>query len=185
MAHQQQHGGSVLCGLLEDALRNHGKPEILNCDQGTQFTSEAFTGVLKSEGVSISMDGRGRAYDNIFVERVWRSVKHEDVYLNDYASMGELLIGLTKYFSFYSTERPHQAFAKKTPKTVYQSGKGGGAVIVDKFGATDDALVEACPVALRCTDGAFGQEINEQSEENGKQKLESKSRASAVQLCDK
>ena len=80
---------------LEDALREHCKPEVFNSDQGTQFTSEAFTGVLKREGITISMDGRGRAFDNIFVERLWRSVKHEDVYLNGYATMGELLIGLT------------------------------------------------------------------------------------------
>jgi len=93
---------------LEDALRKHCKPEVFNSDQGTQFTSEAFTGVLKREGVTNSMDGRGRAFDNIFVERLWRSVKHEDVYLNGYATMGELLIGLTKYFAFYNGERPHQ-----------------------------------------------------------------------------
>ena len=71
---------------LEDALRMQGKPEVFNSDQGVQFTSEAFTGVLKREEITISMDGRGRAYDNIFVECLWRSVKHEDVYLNDYAN---------------------------------------------------------------------------------------------------
>ena len=80
---------------LEDALRVHGKPEVFNSDQGVQFTSEVFTGVLKREEITISMDGRGRAYDNIFVERLWRSVKHENVYLNGYATMGELLLLLT------------------------------------------------------------------------------------------
>ncbi len=100
---------------LEDVLRHHGTPEIFNSDQGSQFTSVAFTDVLKREGVVISMDGRGRAFDNIFVERLWRSVKHEDVYLKGYASMGELLVGLTDYFVFYNGERPHQSLANKTP----------------------------------------------------------------------
>jgi putative transposase len=169
---------AVFCvDCLEDALRAHGKPEVFNSDQGTQFTSEAFTGVLKREEITISMDGRGRAYDNIFVERLWRSVKHEDVYLNGYATMGELLIGLTKYFSFYNTERPHQALANKTPQQVHQSGEGGGAVIVDRFGKKEDS-----PVALRCTGNAFGQENNEKSDEP---EIESKNRGSAVQLCVK
>lgn len=119
---------------LEDALRTHGKPGIFNTDQGAQFTSIAFTNVLKREGVTISMDGRGRAFDNIFVERLWRSVKHEDVCLNGYASMGELLIGLTKYFAFYNEERPHQSLGNQTPQTVYQSASGGGALIIDKYG---------------------------------------------------
>ena len=87
---------AVFCvDCLEDALRSHGTPEIFNSDQGSQFTSDAFTGVLKREGITISMDGRGRAFDNIFVERLWRSVKHEDVYLNGYGNMGELMLGLT------------------------------------------------------------------------------------------
>jgi len=87
---------------LEEALRSHGTPEIFNSDQGAQFTSEAFTGVLKREGVVISMDGRGRVFDNIFVERLWRSVKYEDVYLKGYATMGELMVGLAEY----STRHP-------------------------------------------------------------------------------
>ena len=121
---------------LEEALRNHGKPEIFNSDQGSQFTSDAFTGVLHREGIVISMDGRGRAFDNIFVERLWRSVKHEDVYLKGYATMGELMIGLAAYFAFYNSERPHQALNHKTPTDVYRSAIGGGALIVDKFGST-------------------------------------------------
>ena len=85
---------TIFCvDCLEDALRTHGKPEIFNSDQGAQFTSEAFTGVLKREGVTISRDGRGRVFDNLFVERLWRSVKHEDVYLKGYATMGELRVG--------------------------------------------------------------------------------------------
>jgi len=95
----------------------------------------------------ISMDGRGRAFDNIFVERLWRSVKHEDVYLKGYASMGELLLGLADYFAFYNGERPHQSLGNKTPDVVYRSAIGGGAMIVDKF----PRAVEDPPVPLRST----------------------------------
>jgi len=139
---------AVFCvDCLEDALRHHGTPEIFNSDQGSQFTSAAFTDVLKREGVTISMDGRGRAFDNIFVERLWRSVKHEDVYLKGYATMGELMVGLTEYFVFYNGERPHQSLANKTPDAVYRSAIGGGAMIVDKF----PRAVEDTPVPLRST----------------------------------
>jgi len=89
---------SFCVDCLEDALREHGKPEVFNSDQGSQFTSDAFTGVLKREGVAISMDGRGRALDNIFVERLWRNVKHEDVYLKGQAQMGKLTVGLAPIF---------------------------------------------------------------------------------------
>jgi putative transposase len=127
---------AVFCvDCLEDAIRTHGKPEIFNSDQGSQFTSDAFTSVLRRENITISMDGRGRAFDNIFVERLWRSVKHEDVYLKGYGTMVELTLGLTDYFAFYNDERPHQALGYKTPNYVYQSAVGGGAKIVDKFGA--------------------------------------------------
>ena len=119
---------------LEEALRAHGRPEIFNSDQGVQFTSEAFTGVLLREDIAISMDGRGRALDNIFVERLWRSVKYEDVYIKGYAHLPELLLGLTEYFAFYNSERPHQSLGYCTPDEVYRSGEGGGAKIVDKFG---------------------------------------------------
>lgn len=118
---------------LEDALRLHGTPEIFNSDQGSQFTSKAFTDVLKDAGVAISMDGRGRAFDNIFVERLWRTVKYEDVYLNGYANLGELTVGLSDYFQFYNSERPHQSLENLTPDAVYQSGLGGGASIPDHF----------------------------------------------------
>ena len=118
---------------LEQALQNYGTPEIFNTDQGCQFTSEAFTGVLLKKGIVISMDGRGRALDNIFVERLWRSVKHEDVYLKGYATTSELLIGLTEYFVFYNTERTHQSLDYSTPDEVYRTASGGGATIVDKF----------------------------------------------------
>jgi len=121
---------------LEDVLCSHGKPEIFNSDQGVQFTSEAFTEVLLREGITISMDGRGRALDNIFVERLWRSVKYEDVYLKDYTSLAELRKGLAEYLTFYNGERPHQSLEYNTPNAVYFSGEKGGAMIVDKFGET-------------------------------------------------
>ena len=118
---------------LEQALQTCGTPELFNTDQGCQFTSEAFTGVLNTHGIAISMDGRGRALDNIFVERLWRSVKHEDVYLKGYVTVPELLLGLTEYFVFYNTERTHQSLNYSTPDEVYRTASGGGASIVDKF----------------------------------------------------
>ncbi len=102
--------------------------------KGSQFTGEAFTGVLKREGIQISMDGRGRAYDNIFVERLWRSVKHEHVYLHGHGTVGELLAGLTEYFVLYNAERPHQALGNRTPDEVYRTAEGGGAIIINRFG---------------------------------------------------
>ena len=127
---------------LEEALQNFGKPEIFNTDQGSQFTSEAFTGVLLKKDIAISMDGRGRALDNIFVERLWRSVKYEDVYLQRYATLPELLFGLTNYFAFYNMERTHQSLGYETPDQVYRTGSGGGARIVDKFNTTGKTLLE-------------------------------------------
>lgn len=118
---------------LEEALEHYGKPEIFNSDQGSQFTSEAFTGALEGAGITISMDGRGRALDNIFVERLWRNVKYEDVYLKGYATVTELTVGLTEYFTFYNTERPHQALGNRTPDAVYTNGAGGGASIPDHW----------------------------------------------------
>ena len=139
---------AVFCvDCLEEALRRHGRPEIFNSDQGSQFTSDAFIDVLKRENIAISMDGRGRAFDNIFVERLWRNVKHEDVYLKGYASMGELMAGLTEYFAFYNGERPHQSLGQKTPDDVYRAGVGGGALIVDKY----PRAVDGTPVPLRST----------------------------------
>ena len=93
------------------------------------------TDVLRAHGIAISMDGRGRALDNIFVERLWRSVKHEDVYLKGYATLPELLLGLTEYFVFYNTERMHQSLDYRAPDEVYRTASGGGASIVDKFTA--------------------------------------------------
>jgi putative transposase len=107
--------------VLEAALAR-GRPEIFNTDQGAQFTSPAFTGRLLAAGVPISMDGRGRALDNVFVERLWRSVKYEEVYLQDYGKMGDAQRGLGRYFPFYNEERPHQALGYQTPLWVYGGG---------------------------------------------------------------
>jgi putative transposase len=104
---------------LKRAL-HRGKPEIFNSDQGSQFTSNAFTGILKEHEISISMDGRGRALDNIFVERLWRSVKYEEVYLHEYESVPQAIAGLRKYFDFYNSERLHQSLDYKTPEAVYR-----------------------------------------------------------------
>ena len=155
---------SFCIDALEEAMRLHGKPDVFNSDQGSQFTSEVFTKTLKDKQIAISMDGRGRALDNIFVERLWRSVKYEDVYLNGYATMGDLYIGLSKYFAFYNQDRPHQSLGDQTPNAVYASAQGGGALIVDKYqnrshdnagkeheaGESGDARGEI-PVSLRST----------------------------------
>lgn len=124
---------SFCVDCLDEALRHHGRPEVFNSDQGSQFTGHAFTDALHREDIQISMDGRGRAFDNIFVERLWRNVKYEDVYLNGYSTMTELTLGLTKYFAFYNDQRPHQALGYLTPKNVHVTGQGGGAKIVDRF----------------------------------------------------
>jgi len=123
---------------LEQALQLYGTPEIFNTDQGCQFTSEAFTSVLTAQEISISMDGRGRALDNIFVERLWRSVKYEDIYLKSYASVTALTLGLTEYFEFYNTERMHQSLGNSTPINVYRTACGGGAMIVDKYSVKEN-----------------------------------------------
>ncbi len=103
---------------LEEALAVN-KPEIFNTDQGSQFTSLAFTDRLKDADIKISMDGRGRALDNVFVERLWRSVKYEDIYIKDYQAVAELYLGLQEYFRFYNSERPHQAHGGIPPEMIY------------------------------------------------------------------
>ena len=136
---------AVFCvDCLEDALRAYGRPEIFNSEQGSQFTSDSFTGVLK----------------------------REDVYLKGYSAVGELLLGLTQYFSFYNVEHPHQGLQNRTPDEVYQSACGGGAMILDKYGAA-----EAIPIALRSTGTAFDEvELKTSGIQNDK------NRGSAVQL---
>ncbi len=104
---------------LERALRRHGTPHIFNTDQGAQYTSHEFTKVLKDKGIKISMDGKGRAMDNIFIERLWRSVKYEEIYVNEFQSVEQLRKSLKQYFDFYNHERPHQSFEGQTPAEIY------------------------------------------------------------------
>jgi len=104
---------------LEEALRQ-GRPEIFNTDQGSQFTDQDFTGVLSAQGVAISMDGRGRFSDNIFVERLWRSLKYEEIYLRAYENVAEARQGITGYFNFYNHERLHQALGYRAPRQVFE-----------------------------------------------------------------
>jgi putative transposase len=111
--------GSFCLEMLEEALEG-GRPEVFNTDQGAQFTASAFTGRLESAGVAVSMDGRGRALDNVFVERLWRSVKYEDVHIWCYETVPELRRGLGRYFGFYNEERPHQSLCDRTPGVVYR-----------------------------------------------------------------
>jgi putative transposase len=104
---------------LEEALARHGRPEIFNTDQGSQFTGEAFTGVLTRNGIAISMDGKGAWRDNVFVERLWRSVKHEEVYLRAYDTVAEARASIGRYLSFYNTRRPHSSLDRRTPDQAY------------------------------------------------------------------
>jgi len=104
---------------LNEAIETYGAPEIFNTDQGSQFTSEDFTGVLKQHDIRISMDGKGRWVDNVFVERLWRSVKYEEVYLRAYDSIGDARASLGRYFAFYNAKRRHQSLDRQTPDSVY------------------------------------------------------------------
>jgi putative transposase len=114
--------GSFCLEMLEEALRQ-GQPEVFNTDQGVQFTAAAFSGRLERAGVAVSMDGKGRCLDNIFVERLWRSVKYEDVYMRCYETVPELAQGLKRYFSYYNEDRQHQSLAYRRPAEVYRSGR--------------------------------------------------------------
>jgi len=107
--------------VLQEALARHGKPEIFNTDQGSQFTSIAFTGVLSENGIAISMDGKGRWRDNAFVERLWRSVKYEEVYLKAYETVSEARASIGRYFVFYNSQRPHASLDRLTPDQVYST----------------------------------------------------------------
>ena len=103
---------------LEEALDGYGKPEIFNTDQGAQFTSEAFTSVLLDAKITISMDGKGRCMDNVFIERLWRSLKYEEVYLNAYENVADAKAGIGSWISFYNVSRPHQALDYRTPTEI-------------------------------------------------------------------
>ena len=135
---------------LQQALRTGRRPDIFNTDQGSQFTSEAFTDVLKGNGIAISMDGKGRAFDNIMVERLWRTVKYEDVYIRDYQTPAEARLGLQRYFTFYNHRRRHSSLDNHTPGRVYGLVYEEG---LDRMmigcGRSVAANAAAAPVALR------------------------------------
>lgn len=109
---------------LEEALARHGRPEIFNTDQGSQFTSAAFTGVLQNHAIAISMDGKGRFLDNIFIERLWRSLKYEEVFIKAYATVAEARHGIGGYLAVYNNDRLHQALNYRTPREVFEAGAG-------------------------------------------------------------
>jgi putative transposase len=115
-------GADFCVEALEEALSRYGRPEIFNTDQGSQFTSDDFTGTLKDHGITISMDGKGRCMDNIFVERLWRSLKYEEVYLHAYATVAEAKAGIGAWLSFYNEERQHQSLGYRTPRQIYEGG---------------------------------------------------------------
>jgi putative transposase len=104
---------------VEEAIQRHGTPEIFNTDQGSQFTSQEFVGLIQGHGIQVSMDGKGRWVDNVFVERLWKSVKYEEVYLHAYDSVSQAREGLQRYFKFYNERRPHSSLDGKTPNSVY------------------------------------------------------------------
>jgi putative transposase len=112
---------SFCVDALEEAISRYGEPAIFNSDQGSQFTGGAFTSVLEKHHIRISMDSVGRALDNVYVERLWRSLKYEDIYIKSYENMSELIKGITKYFQFYNSERFHQSLGYETPDEMYQS----------------------------------------------------------------
>jgi putative transposase len=118
--------GAFCLEMLEEAL-GRGRPEVFNTDQGVQFTAEAFTSRLVSSGVAVSMDGKGRCLDNVWVERLWRTVKYEDIYLRGYETVPGLSQGLGRFFPFYNEERPHQSLGYRTPAEVYRGGRRGKA----------------------------------------------------------
>jgi putative transposase len=115
--------GSFCLDMLEEAL-SRGQPEVFNTDQGVQFTAQAWTSRLERAGVAVSMDGRGRCLDNVFVERLWRSVKYEDIYIHRYEAVPQLQQGLGRYFPYYNEERFHQSLDYRTPAAVYRGGRG-------------------------------------------------------------
>jgi putative transposase len=139
---------SFCVSALEEALACFGTPEIFNTDQGSQFTSAAFTGTLAKAGIKISMDGRGRWMDNVFIERLWRSLKYEDIYLKGYADGREARAGIASWIGFYNSRRPHQALGNRAPMAVWRAGKIGalGQRTVDMTLRLDNACaLPTCP----------------------------------------
>jgi putative transposase len=137
---------------LEEALVRHGRPEIFNTDQGSQFTSAAFTGLLAEHGVAISMDGKGRFLDNIFIERLWRSLKYEEVFIKAYATVAEARVGIGGYLTLYNDERPHQALGYRTPREVFERPCG----YVDDRLRRPAALPPCFPQGLEASPGVLG-----------------------------
>jgi len=139
---------SFCVSALEEAIARFGKPDIFNTDQGSQFTSQAFTGRLQSAGIKISMDGRGRWMDNVFIERLWRSLKHEDVYLKGYSDGREARAGIGEWIAFYNERRLHQALGYRAPMAMWRQGISAalGQVAVDMPLRLDNALaLPTCP----------------------------------------
>jgi putative transposase len=140
---------AVFCvDALEEALARWGRPEIFNTDQGSQFTGAAFTSTLVAAGIRVSMDGRGRWIDNVFIERLWRSLKYEDVYLKGYADGREARAGIAAWIAFYNRRRPHQALGDRTPMAVWREGITGALAdnAVDMMLRLDDARASpTCP----------------------------------------
>jgi putative transposase len=140
---------SAFCvAALEEALARFGKPEIFNTDQGSQSTSATFTGRLEAVGIRVSMDGRGRWLDNVFIERLWRSLKYEEVYLKDYADGHEARAGIAAWIAFYNGRRPHQALNDRTPMAVWREGiasVAGGDAVDMPLRLDDAAASPTCP----------------------------------------
>ena len=130
---------SFCLAALQEALARFGTPEIFNTDQGSPFTSGEFTGMLAAAGIRISMDGRGRWIDNVFIERLWRSLKYEDIYLKGYTDGREAKAGIAEWLAFYNRQRPHQALANRTPMAVWCAGTGAPEPVVDMTLRLDNA----------------------------------------------
>ena len=124
------------CVTALEAALGKGRPEVFNTDQGAQFTSDAFTQTLQERGIRVSMDGKGRYLDNIFVERLWRSIKYEEVYLKAYQTVAEARVGINAYLEFYKRRRPHQSLGYRTPAQVYQKGQAEKRVAAQEPGLT-------------------------------------------------
>ena len=124
------------CVTALEAALGKGRPEVFNTDQGAQFTSDAFTQTLRERGIRVSMDGKGRYLDNIFVERLWRSIKYEEVYLKAYQTVAEARVGINAYLEFYNRRRPHQSLGYRTPAQVYQKGQAEKRVAAQEPGLT-------------------------------------------------
>ena len=153
---------SFCLAALEEALAKFGRPEIFNTDQGSQFTAAAFTGALVQAGVAISMDGRGRWMDNVFIERLWRSLKYEDIYLKGYADSREAARGIAEWIAFYNERRPHQALAHRAPMAVWREATAG-AKAVDMM--DNASALPTCPQPQKQTQTAASRGVIERNNE--------------------